>query len=83
MKKDSSLWPSAVKEICRYHTASSFALRRVATRDLEIGGVKIKKDEGIIALNQAANRDAEAFKNPDRWSRIMAATLGARPIHYC
>jgi nitric oxide reductase len=67
LKKDSSLWPSAIREICRYHTASSYALRRVALRDVEIGGVKIKKDEGVIALNMAANRDPEVFSDPDRF----------------
>jgi nitric oxide reductase len=67
VKMDPSLWPSAVSEICRYHTASSYALRRVALRDVEIGGVKIKKDEGVIALNMAANRDPEVFNDPDRF----------------
>lgn len=67
LKQDPSLWPSAVREICRYHTASSYALRRVAVRDVDVGGQVIKKDEGIIALNQAANRDPEAFDDPDRF----------------
>ncbi len=32
------LVPLAVEEICRYHTGSSFALRRVAKRDTKING---------------------------------------------
>lgn len=66
LKCDSSLWPSAVREICRYHTASSYALRRLAVRDIQIGGQMIRKDDGLIALNQAANRDPEVFDQPDR-----------------
>lgn len=43
--KDPSLWPSAVAEICRYHTASSYALRRVALQDVHVGGQIIKCGE--------------------------------------
>lgn len=40
--QDPSLWPAAVDEICRYHTASSYALRRVALEDVKLGGTTIK-----------------------------------------
>jgi hypothetical protein len=33
-----SLWPAAVEELCRYHTASGYALRRVALEDVEVEG---------------------------------------------
>ncbi|KAF6261839.1 cytochrome P450, nitric oxide reductase [Scenedesmus sp. NREL 46B-D3] len=65
--KDPSSWPSAVAEICRYHTASSYALRRVALQDVHVGGQIIKCGEGILALNQSANRDEDAFTDPDRF----------------
>lgn len=35
LRKDNGLIPSAVDEICRYHTASAFALRRVALEDVK------------------------------------------------
>jgi cytochrome P450 len=40
--QDPSLWPAAVDEICRYHTASSYALRRVALEDVKMRDVTIK-----------------------------------------
>ncbi|GLC43162.1 hypothetical protein PLESTB_000856500 [Pleodorina starrii] len=61
------LAPKAVEEICRYHTGSSFALRRVAKRDTHINGQAIKAGEGVIALNQSANRDESVFPNPDKF----------------
>lgn len=66
-KSDPSLWPSAVAEICRLHTASAYALRRVALQDVHLGGQTIRAGEGIIALNQSANRDEEFFPNPDKF----------------
>lgn len=41
-QQDPSLWPSAVDEICRYHTASAYALRRVALEDVKMRDVTIK-----------------------------------------
>jgi nitric oxide reductase len=40
--QDPSLWPAAINEVCRYHTASAFALRRVAVADVQLGGRAIK-----------------------------------------
>lgn len=40
--QDPSLWPAAVDEICRYHTASAYALRRVAVQDVHLKDVSIK-----------------------------------------
>ncbi|KAI3427183.1 hypothetical protein D9Q98_007120 [Chlorella vulgaris] len=67
LRKDPSLMPGAVEEICRYHTASALALRRVALTDVEVGGVTVRAGEGIIALNQSANRDEAAFPEPDKF----------------
>jgi len=38
-KADPKNWsPAFVDELCRYHTASAMAMRRVAKEDVEIGG---------------------------------------------
>ncbi|WKT45386.1 Cytochrome P450, B-class [Fusarium oxysporum f. sp. vasinfectum] len=55
--RDPSLSKPFVEELCRYHTASSFATRRVAK--------EVKAGEGIIASNQAANRDLDVFPDPN------------------
>ncbi|KAF3484081.1 uncharacterized protein GIQ15_03405 [Arthroderma uncinatum] len=65
LKKDPSLAPQFVEELCRFHTASAMATRRVAKVDIELGGKTIKAGEGIIAATQSGNRDADIFPNPD------------------
>ncbi|KFY96504.1 hypothetical protein V498_02650 [Pseudogymnoascus sp. VKM F-4517 (FW-2822)] len=65
LKKDPSLAPKFVEELCRFHTASAMATRRVAKVDIELGGKAIKAGEGIIAATQSGNRDADVFPNPD------------------
>ncbi|PGH11887.1 hypothetical protein AJ80_06952 [Polytolypa hystricis UAMH7299] len=67
LKANPSLAPAFVEELCRYHTASSFATRRVAKEDIILNGQLIKAGEGIIASNQSANRDEEVFPDPDKF----------------
>jgi cytochrome P450 len=55
----------AVEELLRYLTISHFGRRRVATEDVEVAGQLVRAGEGIIAANDAANRDADAFPDPD------------------
>ncbi|PRW58572.1 cytochrome P450 55A3 isoform B [Chlorella sorokiniana] len=59
--------PGLALEICRFHSASALALRRVALEDVQLGGQTIRKNEGIIALNMSANRDEEVFRNADKF----------------
>ncbi|KAI5804773.1 cytochrome P450 [Peziza echinospora] len=53
-----------IDELCRYHTASALACRRVAKEDIVLGGKKIKTSEGLICATQSANRDPRAFPPP-------------------
>ena len=39
LKANQSLAPAFVNELCRYHTASALAMKRVAKVDIELGGV--------------------------------------------
>lgn len=57
-----------VEELCRYHTASGLATRRVAKVDVEFGEVNIKAGEGIIAATQSGNRDEDVFEQPDEFN---------------
>jgi len=54
-----------VEELCRFHTASALATKRVAKEDIVLGGKTIKAGEGIIAATQSGNRDEDVFPNPD------------------
>jgi nitric oxide reductase len=66
LKKEPLEWARKfVEELCRYHTASALATKRVAKEDVVIGGKSIKKGEGIIAATQSGNRDEDVFPNPD------------------
>ncbi|WP_433803084.1 cytochrome P450 [Actinomycetospora sp. CA-084318] len=55
----------AVEELLRLLTVTHFGRRRVATEDVELGGVTIRAGEGVIAAGEIANRDPEVFADPD------------------
>jgi cytochrome P450 len=65
IKNDPGKTLAAVEELLRYFTIAESATSRVATEDVEIGGVTIKAGEGILGLGYSANRDPEAFDRPD------------------
>jgi cytochrome P450 len=60
---DPTLVPKAVEEILRIEAA--VVPGRRATRDFEIGGVHISKDDQLILMLCAANRDPEQFTDPN------------------
>ncbi len=65
IREDPARTPGAVEELLRYFTIAETATARLATADVEIGGVLIRAGEGVIALAHAANRDPDAFPDPD------------------
>ncbi|KAE8452851.1 hypothetical protein EG329_013123 [Mollisiaceae sp. DMI_Dod_QoI] len=66
LKNNPQKWTGPfVEELCRYHTASALATKRVAKEDVVIGGKLIKAGEGIIAATQSGNRDEDVFPNAD------------------
>ncbi len=82
---DPSLAGSAVEEYLRYDGPSG-ALARVAAADLEMGGKTIRAGQRLFAFMNSANRDPEAFADPDRFD------IGREPnvhltfghgIHFC
>ena len=82
---DPSLAGSAVEEYLRYDGPSG-ALARVAAADLELGGKTIREGQRLFAFMNSANRDPEAFADPDRFD------IGREPnvhltfghgIHFC
>ncbi|WP_432002413.1 cytochrome P450 [Streptomyces sioyaensis] len=64
--EDPKMIAGAVDELLRYLTITHGGLRRVAVEDIEIAGQVIKAGEGIITVNETANRDPEIFEDPDR-----------------
>jgi pentalenic acid synthase len=55
----------AVEELLRYLSIIDGPLARVALEDIEIGGVTIKAGEGVVFSTPTANRDPDAFPDPD------------------
>lgn len=65
---------NAVEEMLRYHSIVQYNGLRAALEDAEIGGVAIRKGDGVIALINAANRDPAMFPDPDRFDPTRDAT---------
>jgi cytochrome P450 len=63
---DTALIANAVEELLRYLTIVHTGRRRVALEDMEIGGQAVRKGEGLIGASDIANRDADAFPDPDK-----------------
>jgi cytochrome P450 len=55
----------AVEELLRYLSIAHFGRRRAATEDVVVAGQLVRAGEGVIAANDSANRDADAFPEPD------------------
>jgi cytochrome P450 len=65
LRADPDLVESAVEEILRYTTVPHVNSTRVAVEDVEVGGQLVKAGEGVVAMINAANRDPQAFPEPD------------------
>ncbi|MFC4116058.1 cytochrome P450 [Nonomuraea zeae] len=77
---------TAVEELLRYLTITHGGLRRVALEDIEIAGRTIRAGEGILAVNETANRDPSVFPDPDRLDLQRDARLHAtfgHGVHHC
>ncbi|MFI6363618.1 cytochrome P450 [Nocardia sp. NPDC050630] len=60
------LVPSAVEELLRYvQLGSGGSFPRIATEDIELGGVEIRSGESVFVNTQAANRDETVFADPE------------------
>ncbi|MCG5218874.1 cytochrome P450 [Streptosporangium soli] len=81
------LLPSAVDELLRYNSLTTGGgLLRIATEDIEVGGVTIHAGEAVLPALSSANRDASVFADPEtfditrRPNPHIAFGLGA---HFC
>ncbi|MEN2422926.1 cytochrome P450 [Streptomyces rimosus] len=70
LRADPSLLPAAVEELLRFLSIAD-GMVRVATEDIEIGGVTIRADDGVIFSTSVVNRDGAAYASPDTldWER--------------
>ena len=66
LRRDPTLVASAVEEIARFETPIP-SIPRIATVDLEIGGVRIPAGSYVALSIPSANRDPRRFPEPDRF----------------
>lgn len=64
LAQDPELLPNAVEEMVRLCPPSHYQ-GRWTSRDVELHGVTIPKDQRVILLTAAASRDPREFENPD------------------
>ena len=85
LREDPSRVPAAVEELLRFDTPVQLDLRGVV-EDCEIRGVPLRRGQPVVLALGAANRDPEAFDEPDRLdvtrSRGSNVSFG-RGIHHC
>ncbi|MFD9503022.1 cytochrome P450 [Streptomyces sp. NPDC060035] len=65
LRDDPKLTVGAVEELLRYFTIAEIGAARLATEDIEIGGVLIRAGQGVLGLTNTANRDPSVFDDPD------------------
>jgi hypothetical protein len=85
LREDRSLMETVIEETVRYESPAQRIARR-ATRDVEISGVKISKEDRVTIFFGAANRDPKAFPDPDSFllDRDLRGHVGfGMGIHYC
>ncbi|MGW0394664.1 cytochrome P450 [Streptomyces sp. NPDC003042] len=85
LRADPSLMSEAVEELMRFLSIAD-GLLRVATEDIEIGGVTIRPDDGVIFSTSVVNRDSSVFEEPDalNWHRPTRHHLAfGFGIHQC
>ncbi|MFP6837861.1 MAG: cytochrome P450 [Pseudomonadales bacterium] len=85
LRSDLSLMPNAVEEFLRYDSSVQLTARD-AMEDTEIQGIAVPRGTAVLTLLAAANRDPEAFEDPDRFDitreRTKPLAFGGG-IHLC
>jgi cytochrome P450 len=64
LRDDPELIPGAVHELMRYDSPIH-AVPRLATRDIELHGRRIRHGDAVFVVAGAANRDPDVFEDPD------------------
>lgn len=85
LRAEPELIPSAVEELLRFDSPVQLDTRRVLT-DCDIDGIELSERDNVVLALGAANRDPEAFDNPDRLDvgrGIRSHMSFGRGIHHC
>ncbi|GLW06868.1 cytochrome P450 [Microtetraspora sp. NBRC 13810] len=79
--RDPALVPAAVEELLRYTPMSTGGAKRVATRDVELGGMTIGAGECVLVSLESANRDPRAFAAPEAFAPERFLPGRGTPAH--
>ncbi|MCQ9180403.1 cytochrome P450 [Streptomyces sp. IBSBF 2953] len=63
LRDDPSLIPTAVEEFLRW-ASPVYHFRRTATRDVELGGKRVKEGDKVVMWFASGNRDEDVFDDP-------------------
>jgi cytochrome P450 len=83
--QDNPTLPTVIDELLRYDSSVQVT-GRTALEAVNVGGVEIMKDESVLCLLGAANRDPAVYTDPDK---LDISREGVRPmsfgggIHFC
>jgi cytochrome P450 PksS len=86
LEEDWSRAGLAVEEFLRFVSPVQFTKPRFVGRDIELGGVRLRKGDKIMAMLAAANMDPEANPHPEKLdfarkpNRHLSFGTG---IHFC
>ena len=86
LKADPGLIPKFVPEVIRWQTPLAY-MRRTATRDTELGGKQIRKNDQVLMWYISANQDEDVFENAsvldiERHNADRQLSFGYG-IHFC
>lgn len=80
------LWPGAVEEVLRYHHNGVLGMPRVATEDVRLNGVTIRRGEAVCATMLGPTWDPRHYRNPAKFDihrrSTGSLTFGGGP-HFC
>lgn len=86
LHEDPSLVPAAIEEVLRWDPPVQETMR-VAFEDTEVGDTVVRRNQWVITLIGAANRDPEVFADPDRFDITRVASTEhlafSGGAHYC
>lgn len=87
LREDRGKIPAAIEELLRYEAPAQYNVRR-SQREINLHGVTIPEGKPVFLVGGSANRDADAWTDPDRFDidrdRTEAQNLGfGYGIHSC
>jgi cytochrome P450 len=85
LKTDAGLIPAFVDEAVRWTTPVNHIMR-TATADVELRGRKVAKGDWLMLCYLSANRDEEAFEQPDRFllhRNMSRSVIFGQGVHTC